>query len=138
MLDIRPLIQPSFWLDLDPPALTAGFERFFFVFFAAMIILGAIVRIVARQKKQDRYIRSIFSRVANLFFIMGTLGMTIYFFSFEGIYMFGARFWFLVWFIGLVTWIVFIVRYAKVTIPLLKGEAANRAEFNKYIPRKKK
>ncbi len=138
MLDLSPIINPSFWLDLDPPALTAAFERFFFILFSLMIILGAIVRIVARHRKEDRYVRSIFSRIAQLLFTMGVLGMIVYFFSFEGIYMFGARFWFLIWFAGLVTWIVFIVRYIKVTIPLLKNEAANRREFNKYIPRKKK
>ena len=73
-----------------------------------------------------------------MLFTMGTLGMVVYFFSFEQIYLFGARFWFLLWFIGLVIWIVMIVRHAKVTIPDMKSAAANRAEFNKYIPRKKR
>jgi len=138
MFDLRPIIKPSFWFDLDPPALTAGFEQFFFIFFALMVILGAIVRIVARKHKEDRYVRQVFSRIAQLLFTMGTLGLIVYFFSFEGIYFLGARFWFLLWLAGTITWGVFIWRYIKVTVPEMKEAAANKAEFNKYIPKKKK
>lgn len=105
--------------------------------FGVMVIIGAIVRIVARHRKEDRYLRKTFQSIGQMLVTMGILGMLWFFFSFEGIYMLGARFWFLVWAAGLVYWIIAIVRFAKITVPHIKEEASKRSEQNKYLPRKR-
>lgn len=136
MLDLRPLIKPSFWFDLTPTAMGPGFERLFFIVFAAMVIAGAATRIAARNKLTDKYERIIALRAANLAFAFGLVGFLIYFFTFEEIEFFGARFWFLVWLGALVVGVVRLVRYAKKEVPALRHRDQSRVEANKYLPRR--
>ena len=72
-----------------------------------------------------------------LFLTMGIAGMAWFFLTFEEIYLFGARFWFLVWLIIGIVWAWWIVRYVKVTIPELRQSGAAKKDSNKYIPKKK-
>lgn len=136
MIDLRPLISPSFWFDLTPTALGPFFERAFFAVFALMVIAGMATRIAARNKLTDKYERIMALRAANLAFVYGLVGFVIYFFTFEEIEFFGARFWFLVWFIALIISIVRLVRYVKKEVPALRHRDQSRVEANKYLPRR--
>ncbi|MFH1611519.1 MAG: hypothetical protein ABIA83_02875 [Patescibacteria group bacterium] len=75
--------------------------------------------------------------MAQMFMMMGILGLLWFFFAFEQIYFFGSRFWFLGWMLGVVVWAVWNIRYMKVKIPELKQQGSAKGETNKYIPRKK-
>ena len=105
--------------------------------FALFIILGSVSRIMAKNKKDDRFMVKAYKYVGQMFMTLGALGLLWFFFAYEQIYFFGARFWFLVWLLGLIAWIVWIVRYVKVKIPELKEMGAVKKEVNKYIPKKK-
>ena len=72
-----------------------------------------------------------------MFVSFGVLSMLWFFFTFEEIYFLGARFWFLLIVIGFIAWIVYIVRYARVTIPAMKEESEKGKDEDKYMPRKK-
>jgi hypothetical protein len=133
-----PLFDLSFWFALQPSALSPSFEKFFFFFFTLMILVGAVARIVARYKKDDRFLKMTYRKVAMMFLTMGIVGMSWFFFTYEMAYLLGARFWFLVWAIGLVVWIVSIVRFSKIHVPAEKAALANKATGNKYLPRKKR
>ncbi|MCH8049351.1 hypothetical protein IH979_01420 [Patescibacteria group bacterium] len=137
MIDFRPLLDLNFWFNLQPQALSPTFERFFFLAFGSMIIIAAVSRIVARHRKEDRYLLKIYRKLTRMFLTMGIFGMLIFFFNFEELYFFGARFWFLVWGIGLIVWIVMIVRFAKVRVPAMKEEHLRGREEERYMPRKK-
>ncbi len=137
MIDLRPLISPSFWFSLFPDAMGPLFERGFFVFFGLLIVVGAIVRIVARHRKEDKYVLRTFKRIGKMLLTMGLLGLLWFFFTFEEIYFLGARFWLLVWAVGLIYWIYTIVRYVKVEVPADRLAMQNKADFNKYLPRRK-
>ena len=130
------MFQLSFWTSLFPHALSPAFETVFFLLFALMMIVGAVVRIVARHRVDDRSLLRTAGKVGKMLIIMGLLGMAWFFFTFEETYFFGARFWFLIWSVGLVVWIATIVRYVRVTIPAEKARNKNREEFNKYLPRR--
>lgn len=138
MIDLRPLIQPSFWFDLDPNALSPVFERGLFLFFGVMVVFGALARIVARNKKADRYLTKAYYMISQCAFGMGLLGLLFFFFSFEQVYLLGARFWFLLWFIGLLVWIYFIWRYTTKTIPELRARDQEKNRNDQYLPRKKR
>lgn len=135
MIDLRPLLEPNFWFALQPNALSPLFEKGFFTIFGAMIIIGAVIRIVARQKKHDKYLILVFRRLATMFITMGFIGLVWFFFTFEFIYLLGSRFWFLVWLIGLIIWTVQIIRFAKVKVPQMREEGERKAQENKYLPR---
>lgn len=136
MIDLQPLIDPGFWFSMFPGTLSPVFEKVFFLLFAIMMIVGAVVRITARHRVEDRHMLRTFGKIGKMFIVMGILGMVWFFFTFEGTYFLGARFWFLLWTAGLIAWIVAIVRYVRVTIPAEKAEKKNREEFNKYLPRR--
>ena len=132
-----PLIELSFWFSLSPIGLSPVFERGLFFLFAIFIILGSLSRMFARQRKEDYLMVKAYRFAGQLFLTMGILGMFWFFFTYEEIYLFGARFWFLVWLIVSIAWAWWIVRYVKVTIPVLRQSGAAKKDSNKYIPKKK-
>lgn len=136
MIDIRPAFDPAFWFNLSPVALSPTFSTIFFLVFAGFIIGGALLRIKARHKKDDRYLVQIYRRIAAMLTTMGIVGLVLFFFTYEEIFLFGARFWYLLWAIGLGVWIWYIVKFIRKTVPELKADSAHKAEGNKYLPRK--
>jgi hypothetical protein len=138
MIDLRPLIELDFWFALQPNGLSPTFEKGFFALFGLMIIIGAVMRIVARQKKHGRYHIMTFKHVAAMLITMGFVGLVWFFFTFELIYLLGSRFWFLVWIIGLVAWCGHIIKFVKVRIPEMRAAGERKAQENKYLPRKNK
>ncbi len=130
------IFSPSFWFDLTPNALSPFFEQLFFVVFAVLIIGGAVLRIVAKNKMTDKYARIIAKHGAQIAFVAGVTGFIIYFFTFEEIQFFGSRFWFLVWGIGIIVALVRLFRYAKKTVPQLRLRDQSHADSNKYLPRR--
>lgn len=135
-MDIRPLFSPSFWFDMTPTALSPGFERAFFIFFAIFVVAGAALRIAARREKRDKYDRLLLHRAASSAFIYGITGFLIYFFTYEEVSFFGSRFWFLLWFILLVITVVRFVRFMKREVPQLRHRDQSRVDSNKYLPRR--
>ena len=136
-MDLSQIFSLGFWFELQTSGLSATYERGFFFLFALLVICGSVSRIMAKNKKDDRFMVKAYKYVAQMFMTMGILGLMWFFFAYEQIYFFGARFWFLVWLLGLIAWIVWIVRYVKVKIPELKELGSAKKETNKYIPKKK-
>lgn len=136
-MDLRPLFQPSFWFDLTPVSLSPFFERLFFVVFALFVIGGATLRIVARNNTMDKYVRIAVQKGARIALGFGIVGFVMYFFTFEEIQFFGARFWFLLWMTALVIAVVRLVRFVKKEVPQLRHRDQSRVEANKYLPRRK-
>ncbi len=137
-MSFDPLFDPGFWFQRVPPPLTPFFERALFAFFGLVLILGAVVRIVGSYKKYDRYVEAIFGRVGNMMVTMGFLGVIVFFFAYEQIPVFGSRYWFLIWGLGLVVWIAWIVYYAVKVIPEQRLRERARKELMKYMPKKKR
>lgn len=90
---------------------------------------------VARNKKAEPEMKKVYFSVAQMLFVMGMLGMIWYFFTYELIYFFGARFWFLLWIVGCFVWMGWIIYYAKKKAPALQEARAKQAAFNAYLPR---
>ena len=132
-----PLFDLSFWFTLQPSALSPAFERGFFLIFAGFVLVGAATRIASRYKKSDRFALVAYRKVASLLTIMGILGLLWYFFTYETAYFIGARFWFLIWALGVVAWAYTIVRFVRVKVPIEKEALKNRSVGNQYLPRKK-
>ncbi|OGL95998.1 hypothetical protein A2348_00705 [Candidatus Uhrbacteria bacterium RIFOXYB12_FULL_58_10] len=136
--DLRPLFSPSYWLTFDPPAVWAGAGRSLLVIFVGMIVASVVVRRVKIPRATDRHQATIYRKVVNLLFTMGFVGIILFFFSFQEIRLFGARFLYLLWIAGTVWWIVSIVRYAKKQVPEARRREIERFELEKYLPKKKK
>ncbi len=132
------LFIPSYWFTLQP-ALVGGTEgKIIFSFFVLLFLLGIVARIVSSNRTDDRHVREVFERGATLLVTMGILGVLLYFFSYEQIRLFGSRFWYLFWLIGILVWSFFLLRFVRSTIPKQRANEALKAEQRKYFPPRRK
>lgn len=130
--------NPSFWFTLQPAEVGGVSGNAIFAFFVLMFVLGIVSRIIASQKTDDRHLRELGNRLATLLMTMGLLGILLYFFSYERIRLFGSRFWYLFWVIGLAIWVGFLIRFGRKTIPEMKRQESVREQLRKYFPTRKK
>ncbi len=137
-MNLSHLFTLDFWFNLSPTALSPGMDKVFFFLFSIMVVAGAVARILARKKNDDRYLVRAYTNFGNMLVSMGLLGFVFFFFTYEEIYLLGARFWFVILGVGLITWFAFIVRYVKVKIPELRLADEEKHRKNQYIPRKKR
>jgi len=131
------LFQPSYWFTMAPPEVGGLIGNLIFVLFIGVLVFGIVGRIVADRKGDDRYVREIGNRISTLLVTMGVLGLILFFFSFEQIELFGARFWYVIWVIAVVVWSVRIVRYVKRDIPDMKARSESLRARAKYLPKPK-
>ena len=136
-MDFSVMLQPSYWLTLDPPQVMGLIGNVVFGLFVLCFVLGIVSRIVASNKKHDKYIEELGGRVGTFFVTMGLLGIMLFFLSFERVQFFGARFWYPVWLIIGLGWAFFIARFAKRDIPAMRLRDLNRKAVSKYLPRRR-
>ncbi len=103
-------------------------------FFVLLFVLGVLTKAFAPLRFTDRYALEVISKVTTLLITMGLIGMVLYFFSFERIRFFGARFWYPLWFLATMLWSVSILRYTKRDMPLKRQQVIERQEKRKYFP----
>lgn len=130
------LFSLEFWFNFQPVGLTPLFSKAFFVVFATFIVFGAVANIVAKNRKDDRLMKKAYQRIAQLFYVMGWIGFFFWFASYETLYLLGARFWYLVWGLGVLVWAWRIYVYLTVTLPKLREEYKSNSDVNKYLPRR--
>lgn len=133
---LLPLFDWHFWFDLTPIRMAAPFEAGFFALFALAIIAGAVIRMYVRNAKLEKYRAEIFRRLAAIDTAAGIAGFVWFFFTFEEVQFFGARFWFLLIVLGAAIAKIRLYRYMKNDVPKLEHREQSRAEVNKYLPKK--
>lgn len=131
------LLDPSYWFTLRPAEVGGTSGTILFVVFVLMFVAGIVARIVAANKTDDRYLRDMGERVATLLITMGLLGIVLYFFSYERIRLFGSRFFYAFWLIGIFAWGYVLVRFAHRTVPQMRQRDSLRAEQRKYFPQRR-
>lgn len=131
-----PLIDWQFWFDLTPIRMTSAFEGMFFGLFAVSIIAGAVIRMVTRNSAFEKYRAEMLKRIASILSTTGVVGVIWFFFTFEEIQFFGARFWFLVIMLGVAIAFIRLRLFLKRDVPVLQHRQQSRAEVNKYLPRR--
>ena len=133
-----PVYLPSYWLTLEPAVVTGGIGQVIFLCFLVVFTIGIVARITGPARMPDRFAKRLVKQVGTALVIMGALGVILYFFSYENVRLFGARIWYPVWLIGLVSWLGYYAWTAKKKIPLLRASQTARKEINAYLPKKKK
>jgi NhaP-type Na+/H+ or K+/H+ antiporter len=134
--NIGNLFTLNYWFDLTPGPLFQGVLSFLYIFFAVMIILGFASKAMVKKNQKNTPLRNIWSKFYFFLSTMGFLGLIVTFFRAKQVNFFGAPFWMLFWLIGLIVWLVFIIRYIKVKIPKIKEEIELKQEMDKYMPKR--
>ncbi len=123
---------------MNPPEVGGLLGTIVFVVFVVFFVLGIVGHLVSERKGSDRFVRTVGHRISTLLVTMGLLGVLLFFFSFEGIRMFGARFWYPLWVILVVVWAFLIVRYLKCDVPLQRARETSSRAQRQYLPGRKK
>jgi Na+/glutamate symporter len=126
------LLSLSFWLKLRPGLLSPFVFRGLIVFLTALLA-GIIIFHLLKQQKTAGLYRKIWVSLGN--FCLGNfiIGLFLLFFAFEQLPFLAMRLWFLLWIIGMILWLLFIIKQMS-KIPDIKKEKAEKDEFQKYIP----
>jgi ABC-type Co2+ transport system permease subunit len=133
-----PFYKLSYWLTTKPPVVGGTIGYVLFGVFLLFVLAGVFVRVRRMKELKDKYEKRLLSQISIMLIVLGLLGLLLYFFSFEGITLLGARFWYPVWLLAVAGWVAWIVYYARVTIPEFRKRAGARKQIDKYLPRKKK
>ena len=125
------LFNPAFWFN-QRPGLLIPFWRNSLI---ASLILFLILAIFAFLfKKKGGLYSKLWERLFNLSSTSLFIGLALLFFNDQMIPVLSARFWYLLWAIGLIIWSYFIIRYAT-TLPNNKKDLEKKREFEKYLPK---
>lgn len=132
------MLNPLYWLSMKPANMEGLLGKITFGFFLLLVIVALVCRFLLKQKTRDRYVKLIGSRLMTLCFTMGFLGIILFFFSYEGIQFFGARFWYPIWDIAFLLWVIAIVRFALKDVPAMRAKDVNAYAKAKYMGSRKK
>ncbi|MBU1146171.1 hypothetical protein KKD80_01325 [Patescibacteria group bacterium] len=133
MINFGRLLDLNFWFALRPSAIGNQTVIILAIGFAIFLVLAIVCGILAKAKKQNPPLVKLFRKLKKMFSTMAVLGFIVLFFSYEQIYLLGSRFWFLLWFIGLIVWVVFISLYAVGKMPKEKDELEKKQKYLKYL-----
>src|SRR5258708_5186027 len=98
----------SYWFSSIPvPFLTWAFWLLI-VKFSVFVLIGVVLHLIARMKRDDLYWREGVARLAAILFQTGLIGLALVWFTQQQVGFFGARAWFLL------LAAVFVVRVAFV------------------------
>ncbi|HEX9664389.1 MAG TPA: hypothetical protein VGA49_01055, partial [Patescibacteria group bacterium] len=76
-----------------------------------------------------------FSRKLMIFsFTMAVIGAVVLFINFEQLPLLSNRFLFLLWGLGGLVWLGFILKYLFVNVPRLKKQLGEKQRLEKYLP----
>lgn len=125
------LFTLSFWFNQRPDHLLPFFRNSLVALIVSFLILAILSFIF--KKKPGLYAK-LWEKIFNLSSTNIVIGAVFLLFNDQRIPMLSARYWYILWAIGLATWIFFIVRYAK-TLPEKKKEFEKQREFEKYLPK---
>jgi len=117
---------------MRPGALGAGAFRAIFVF---VVVLAALTLAFYFLKKQNQFgfYKKIFDRLNNLCLANTIIGLFLLFFIYEQLPFLSMRIWLLLWFLGILVWLGFIIN-SMLKIPNLKKSQTKEENYQKYIP----
>jgi len=138
MLDyIKPLLTLSFWFKSVGEPFLPVFYYALLALFTLLFIAGSLSGIIFKKKKEDFILRFSVKYLKNWFLWAGITGYLWIFFTYERAVFLSSRFWIVIWLIGFGVWLFFIVKKIK-NLPQKERELKQKAQFDKYIPKKKK
>ncbi|MEI6597086.1 MAG: hypothetical protein WCL13_02650 [bacterium] len=122
----------NFWLSARPGAFTGFSLKIVLVFIFLLIILSVTSGVIKKKWSKGLY-SSFWSGLYTFFIANAVIGLLLTFFNYEMVPFLSARFWFLLWAIGMLVWLFFIFKIAA-KIPGKRALLEKEKEFKKYIP----
>ncbi len=130
------IYNPMFWLSIRPGELSPYVFNLFAYTVLGLLLLTVIFAIIKKTAKKSHF-NKLLSSIYTLFFTNTIIGVLLMLFTYELTPFLSSRFWFLLWGIGNIVWIVFIIKKAF-AVTERKQELEKEKEYKKYLPSKNK
>lgn len=134
-IDWGKFVQPSFWMESRPGALSTRFEIIFLV--TVIVLYGLYIMAKVLRGKLldagDKIYAKFWQAFASFALTMAVWFTFIFFFRYEAIPYLGGRYWFFIWgvtFVGWFGWLLY--RYYKV-LPQQVAQREERLAKKKFI-----
>ena len=124
------LLTWKFWFTLRPESLIPTTQK---LFIGLLIAFAVVALIIALIKRKSGIYRGFLKSLYNFFLSNAFIGFILFFFDYEMVPFFSARFWLALWFITMLIWLFFIIKKLK-AIPSYKKEDEKEQELKKYLP----
>ena len=135
-LNVIKFFNPSRLFHMRP-SIDEGTIYFLLIVFGALIIAAIIVKIIQSVKKQEQFLNKLYSKYFYCLLVMGVLGEIAVWFRIERVNILSARYWLLIWFVGLVIWLYYVLKYQFKVVPKAREQLTQRQTFDQYLPKKK-
>ena len=120
----------KYWLTINPEPLT----RLAFNVLIGVTILFVVLSIISTILKKKRGIyRGFIKKIYNFSFTNFIIGVIILFFNYENVPFFSSRLIIGLWILGIIFWIILILKTLK-EIPKRKKDLLAQKELKKYLP----
>lgn len=136
MIDFNRLISIDFIFNPHLGTLSPAFAKFFYVFFGILLIFALSAHLIFRKKEKQKNLPDsyLWQRLTNMFLVMGIAGFILLFFRQQKAYWISMPLFWYLWFIGILIWSGYILRWAKTGKKKLEQEIQERKEKEKYLP----
>lgn len=123
----------SYWFSQPLPAEKEAYWIWVLILLAITAVgFGCLIY---KNYIKDKGLSLVLEKASNLGLTIGVIGIMLFFFRQQNIFFLGWRFWFLLWFVGLIIWKARIVRFFLKRVPEIRSEQADRERKEKYLPK---
>ena len=134
-MTLPPLLQLSYWFDLTPPPFLTWVERGLLAIFVILLCAGIFVRLVTMRQGWEKMTKSALQQASSMLTLLGALGLLLYTFSYERVYLLSMRFGYLLW-LALLVWYAWrLYRLVMVEMPAMEQRRTERDAINKWLPK---
>lgn len=132
---MKNLLSIHFWFNVRPPQLTP-LSQYLLIGLVILFLGSAIFFFFKKRKKgtKKNFYLEIWRNLYTFCLTNAILGSLFLFFNYQMIPFFSSRFWYVVWFLVMVTWIFFIIKKLK-TVPEKIKQAEQQEKYKKYLPK---
>lgn len=134
---LPPLLRADYWFNLQALPFLPIVDKAIAIFLVALLILSGVLWYVSHSKQLEKDQRRIARRFSHLSLWAGIVGLILYSFTALRIPILSMRIFFLVWLLGFGWWKWTILRYAFKEMPMMKTKEAERAAYEKWLPKPK-
>lgn len=135
-INIAKFVQPAYLTDLQPSVSTEAVVTLG-VIFVALCVAGIAAAVMARRP-HEHTVQVLYGRYSWMLLTLGVLGLILLWFRYEGAYFMSARWWLVLWALGLIAWLIPILRYQRREIPRARQQRLARQQMQKYLPGRRK
>jgi len=125
-------LKLDFWFSVRPGIFIPWSLKIILGFMVFLIVMTIASGVIKRRWAKSLY-ASFWGSLNSFFLTNAIIGLLLTFFNYEMVPFLSARFWLLLWGVGMLVWLFFIYKII-IKIPQKKTLLEKEREFKKYIP----